>query len=266
MTFSSYLKSVRANGHYTFTTEDALSSLKVSKNALNCAIYRLKKRGEIVSPATNLYVIIPPEYQAIGCIPAAELIPILMKHWNLSYYVCLLSAAQYYGASHQKPQVFQVMTNKQFKTLHCGQLRIEFIYKKSIENLPTKKITVKTGYLITSTPELTAMDLLQYPHHVGGLNHIATVLSELIESIDEQALIKLLDFSQEKAWIQRLGYILEHIETMDPEKQQCIIALLQDKLIKPDTPLPLASELPIKGFPRNSRWMLIENTMIESDL
>lgn len=266
MTIRDYLKFIRSKGQIAFTTQEAISSLGISKNALQCAVYRLKKSGDIVSPTSNLYVIVPPEYQILGCIPAAELIPILMKHWNLPYYVCLLSAAEYHGASHQKPQLFQVMTNKQIKRLHCGKLRIEFIYKKSLEQLPTQSITVNTGYLISSTPELTAMDLLHYPKHVGGLNHIATVLSELIETIDEQALMHLIDHFPEKAWVQRLGYILEHIETMDTGKQQNIIELLHNKLIKPSTPIPLATELPIKGYPRDTRWMIVENTTIESDL
>ncbi len=266
MNFSDYIKHVRASGHYAFTTSDALAFLGISRNALSCGVYKLKKKNEIVSPAKNLYVIVPPEFQATGCIPAEELLPILMKHWNLPYYSCLLSAAQIHGASHQKPQVFQVMTNKQIKMLHCGKLRIDFVYKKSLENLPTQTIVVKTGYLVTSTPELTAMDLLNYPSHVGGLNHIATILSELIEKIDARALVKLANKSTEKAWAQRLGYILGHIETMDSDKQQNIANLLQKSLVKSTSLIPLAPELPSKGCSRDSRWMIIENTVIESDL
>ena len=266
MNFRDYIKFVRASGHYSFTTSEALSSLGISKNAFHCGMYKLKKSGDIVSAAKHLYVIVPAEYQTTGCIPAEELIPILMKHWNLPYYACLLSAARYHGASHQQPQIFQVMTNKQIKMLHCGKLRIDFIYKKSLENLPTQTITVKTGYLVSSTPELTAMDLLLYPNHVGGLNHIATVLSELIEKIDLHKLTELINFSTERAWVQRLGYILEHIESMDQEKQQSIISLLQEMLVKPSNPIPLATELPIKGQPRDLSWMVVENTTIESDL
>ena len=266
MNFSDYIKHIRASGHYAFTTQEALSYLGISRNAFNCGMYKLKKKGEIVSPAKNLYVIISPEYQSMGCIPAEELVPILMKHWNLSYYVCLLSAAQYHGASHQKPQIFQVMINKQIKMLHCGKLRIDFVYKKSLTNLPTQAFTVKTGYLTMSTPELTAMDLLSYPRHVGGLNHIATVLSELIEKIDPELLIKLVKNSVEKAWAQRLGYILEHIETMDEEKQQDVANLLHHALEQSFNPVPLAPELLSKGQPRDHRWMIIENTTVESDL
>ena len=267
MHFNDYIKSIRSSGHLSFVTDEAIEKLKISNNAFNCGMYKLKKKGEIVSPAKNLYIIVPPEYQSLACLPAEELIPILMKHWDLEYYVCLLSAALYHGASHQKPQVFQVMTSKQLKPLLCGKVKIEFIYKKSLENLPMQKLTVKTGYLKVAMPELTVMDLFFYPHHAGGLNHIATVLSELIETIDPEKLMNLIIHSNEKAWIQRLGYLLEQIESMDKDKQGKIIALIDNYLSHQFiSPIALAPELPTKGNPRNHRWMIIENTTVESDI
>lgn len=267
MKFQNYIKSIRSSGHYAFTTEKALADLRISKNALNCGTYKLKKKGDIVSPAKNLYVIVPPEYQPMGCLPAEELIPILMKHWDLPYYVCILSAAQQHGASHQKPQIFQVMTNKQIKPIICGKVRIEFIYKKSLDEKLVQKKVVKTGYLNISPPELTAMDLFIYAHQAGGINNIATILSELIESINIEKLMELIEKSTERAWVQRLGYVLEHIDSMTPDHQSKIINAIDHYLKKQQlNPVALAPELPIRGATRNSRWLIIENTTIESDL
>ncbi|MCW5589375.1 MAG: hypothetical protein KIT27_06885 [Legionellales bacterium] len=36
----------------------------------------------------------------------------MMKYLDAEYYVALLSAAGFYGASHQKPMVFQVVSKK----------------------------------------------------------------------------------------------------------------------------------------------------------
>jgi predicted transcriptional regulator of viral defense system len=265
--FRKYIKSIRAEGRHAFTRDEAISRLGISGNAFSCGMYKLKRQGDIISPAKNLYVIIPPENQSIGCLQADELVPILMKHWGLKYYVCLLSAALYHGASHQKPQIFQVVTNKQLKPMQCGKVKIEFIYRKTLENLPTQKQVVKTGYLIIATSELTAMDILIYSYHVGGLNHVATILSELIEAIDLEKLIEFVRNSKEKAWIQRLGYILEHIESMEPVKQSRIVELLYQYINEqPYYFVPLAPELLVKGKNRDLRWKIIENTTIESDL
>lgn len=264
--FQDYIKSVRSQGRYYFTGEEALAELKISPNALYSGIYKLRKKGDIVSPAKNLYIIVPPEHQSMGCIPAEELVPILMKHWNLDYYASLLTAALYHGASHQKPQVFQMMVSKQIKPLMCGRIKIEFLYKKNLNALPTQNKIVKTGYLKISTPELTMMDLFLYPYRAGGLNNIATVLSELIEATNIKELLKLASLISQKAWIQRLGYTLQHIDPIEIEKRDELIHALRDYIAHQSINfIALNPNLPLKGMKRNKIWKIIENTTIESD-
>lgn len=265
-TLEAYVKDLRAHGRSYFTTQKALSDLGVSHAKLNSRIYRLKKKGELISPAKNLFVIVSPEYRSLGCLPPAELIPILMRHWNQEYYAGLLTAALYHEASHQKPQIFQVVVSKQIPLLVQGKVSIEFITKKSLENLPTQDIEAKTGYLRISSPEVTAMDLLLYTHRVGGLNAIGTVLSELIESIEPKKLIVLAKNLKGKAWVQRLGWILEHIDTIDNDRKLSLVNALQEYLLTQRLfYIPLASELKVAGYARNKKWMIIENTTIESD-
>ena len=266
VTLDKYIKIIREKGKTYFTKDQALKDLQIKNDSLNARIYRLKQKGEIICPAENLYVIVPPEYRNFGCIPQEELVPLLMKYKKVDYYACLLTAAIYHGASHQKPQLFQVMTSKQLKSLSFGKVRIEFIYKKSFINLPTQNINVKTGYLKVSSPELTIMDLLLYSNHSGGLNHIASVLSELVEVINPDKLTVVAKVSGEKTWLQRLGYILDHINSVNNKKKKLIISKLKKLLGGQELVyMPLASELPVKGSLRNDRWMIIENTTIESD-
>lgn len=265
--FYDYLKHVRAGGKQYFTLDQAVNDLQLSREAVMMALYRVKKRGEVISPAKGLYIIVPPEHQRIGCIPAAELVPILMQYWNANYYAGLLTAALYHGASHQKPQVFQIVSNKRIKKqLVFGQVCIDCVYKRDMMGLPTQNVVVHSGYLKISSPELTAMDLLLYPRRSGGLNHIATVLSELIESIDPDKLIEIAKVIPENVCLQRLGYIVEAIDPMDETAQQKIIHKLQEylagqKLIY----VPLASEIETKNAVRCSKWKIIENTTIEGD-
>lgn len=266
--FSDYLKQIRATGQRSFTVDQAMAALNVSKKSILSATARLKKRNELISPARGLYIIVPPEHRQRGCIPAEELVPILMQHLNINYYAGLLTAGIYYGAAHQKPGAFQIIAEKQIKReLKFGQVYINCLYKRSLKNLPTRDITVSTGYLKISSPELTAVDLLIYSHKSGGLNHIATVLSELIESIDPNKLVVLAEQLNENVWFQRLGYILEKIDPMDTELNQKIIDALAKYLASKKLKfMPLAPEIPSAGFPRSKKWMIIENTDIESDV
>lgn len=68
-------------------------------------------------------------------------------------------------------------------------------------------------------------------------------------------------------YLQRLGCILEKIDTMDEEAKQKIISVLNGFLsLKKLIYTPIAPELPSKGYSRSKKWKIIENTTIESDL
>jgi hypothetical protein len=67
--------------------------------------------------------------------------------------------------------------------------------------------------------------------------------------------------------MQRLGYLLENIETFAEKKRIEIIDLLQSKFHNRSlTNLPLATELSAESCTVNLRWKIIENVEIESDL
>ncbi len=269
MNFQEYIKQLRSIGQYAFTAEQAEKDLGISRNALSSRVYKLKKRGEILSPAKNFYVIIPPEHRQEGCIPAEELVPILMNHLKLDYYVCLLSAALYHGSSHQKPQVFQVMLPKQLSSLRLGKIRINFIYKKDWQSISgyLNQRVVRTGYLNLASPELTAMDLFMYLKPSGGINAVATVLSELIDVLDESTLISLIRQSSSNAWWQRLGYVLEKIDLMDNSiKEKVLFALKNHAQHSELSWVSLSPGVSVKGHPRNSLWKIIENAEVEEDL
>ena len=264
---NAFIKSLQAHGRRCFTTEEAQIALGVTRAAINSALHRLSRKGDVVSLARNFYLIIPPEYQILGCLPPDHFIPLLMAYWNVKYYVGLLSAATYHAAAHQQPQVYQVVTEKQYRMMHCGSVRVQFIKNKQLNNAITQKINVPTGYLIISTPETTARDMLTYQRQAGGLNHIATVLTELLDVMDGQRLLELAKQSLTIAWVQRLGYILEVIEPEDEKKRNEIVDLLKQYIIekKPQT-IPLNLSTPMTGYPRNTDWNVAINTEVESDI
>jgi predicted transcriptional regulator of viral defense system len=266
--FARYLEKLRSIGRRYFTSQEIIKDLSLSEDAARSGLYRLKRDGKLISPISRLYVIVPPEHKSYGSIPADELIPIMMKHLDAKYYVALLSAAAFYGAAHQKPMVFQIVTNRRIKhSLKFGQVHIQLIYKKSLTDLPTKDFIVSSGYLKVATPELLAIDLLKFQSHAGGMNNIATVLSELVESIDASKLIQLAKNMSEQYQLQRLGYIIEKIDVMDDEKKNTITAALAEYVeenVKSYT--PLATAIPRTGYQRCKKWKIIENTDFESDV
>ncbi len=211
MTIRDLIENLASRGRYSFTSEEAREALGVSPDASKLALNRLARQGQIASPARGFYVIIPPEYRSLGCLPADQFIPDLMKHKKLTYYAGLLTAAQYYGAAHQRPQEFQVFVQKNRRPIRCGKVRVKFIARKNIDGVPVRKFNTSRGELRVSTPEVTAIDLAGYPGHVGGLEQVATILSELADEIDASVLAEAAAAAP-ITWVQRLGYILELVE------------------------------------------------------
>ena len=61
-----------------------------------------------------------------------------------------------------------------------------------------------------SSAALTALDLLRYPQASGGIDNVATVLSDLGQRIDPDQLATL-SAQVERPIVQRLGHLLEHL-------------------------------------------------------
>jgi len=102
MTAAQYIDQLASLGRYHFTTTEAGEALGISQVATRAALRRLMRKGEIAVPFRGFYVIVPPEYRRIGCLPGEQLIDQLMRHLDEPYYVGLLSAAEYHGGRRRR--------------------------------------------------------------------------------------------------------------------------------------------------------------------
>jgi predicted transcriptional regulator of viral defense system len=254
-----FLDRLMQAGRYLFTSNDADQALGVSRDAAKLALNRLRHKGEIASPARGFYVIVPPEYRALGCLPAEQFIPALMDRAGITYYVGLLSAAQYHGAAHHRPQEFQVMLGKPRRPIVCGKVRVAFHVRKRIADVPVRSFNTPRGTVAVSTPEATAFDLIGYEAQIGGLDAVATLLVELSEKLDPSKLDALAPMVP-LPWVQRLGYLLERIDEAPMAK------LLKDYVrTHAHESAILQPSMPGDDRPRDRVWKLIVNADIEAE-
>lgn len=254
-----YLAQLMQGGRYFFTSQDASRKLGASRDAVKLALNRLRRKGEIASPGRGLYVIVPPEYRSLGSLPADQFVPDMMRQAKASYYAGLLSAAQYHGAAHHRPQEFQVMMGKARRPIECGKVRIVFHVRKRIAEVPVQNINTPRGTVVVSTPDATAFDLIGYEAHIGGLDAVATILAELAEKLDADKLLALAP-TVPLPWVQRLGYLLERIGEVPKAK------LLKDYVRKhARESTALVPSEPIAARPRDRDWKLIVNADIEAE-
>lgn len=261
MKISQYVLHTASLGKHCFTLAEVHETVGGTKAAVLAALHRLMKKKSVCSPARGFYLIVPPEYQSLGCLPPEQFLPDLMRFIQLNYYACLLSAAQYYGAVHQQPQVFQVMCEKNRRPVVCGRVILQFIEKATLSETPITTFNTPKGVLRVSTPEATALDLVMYAHAGGGLSHVATVLEELVEKLDVEKLSALVTTSEAVRAVQRLGYLLDYLEVGD-----FCEALWLATHQRFQRYVPLTSKVSTEEVFKNKRWKVIVNCDIESDL
>jgi predicted transcriptional regulator of viral defense system len=255
-----YVETLASTGHYHFDSVEAQSALGVSVAAAKLALNRLAKQNFIASPARGFYVVVPPEYRGLGSPPADQFIPALMKRRGLPYYVGLLSAAQYHGAAHQRPQEFQVFLDRTRRPIVCGMVRVAFIVRKHLRDVPVQSFNTPRGTVLVSTPEATALDLVGYQRRAGGLGQVATVLCELAERINSGRLAAAAAAAP-VAWAQRLGYLLEHVGAS--EKAVALGAYVRTHANESTALVPGE---PHEHAPRHDDWKLYINSDVEAEL
>lgn len=257
---SQLIEDLLQQGRYHFTTEEISAAYGREGSATKQALRRLRVKGRVVTPQKGFHVVVPPEYRALGCLPAEQLVPQLMEHVGEPYYVALLSAAQLHGAAHQRPQRFQVMTKKPRRPLTCGTVNVDFHVRGDIDSVSTVTMNTPRGHVRVASPEVTALELVGYHRHAGGLDNVATILAELAELLSPSLLAEQAAHAP-LAWAQRLGYLLELVEQGDAASQ-----LLSHVGSHARRTVPLDPALPRTGAPRSPGWRIAINTVVEPDL
>ena len=262
---SRWIENLEKRGRISFSLNQLEEELpNYSGAAIKSALKRLSKKGKIVSFHKGFYLIISAQYANRGILPAALFMDDFMKFLNRPYYVGLLSAAALYGAAHQQPQEYFVITDfPVLRPSHKKGLKVNFISKSKIESRLLRERKTESGYLKVSSPVLTASDLVQYEKRSGGITRAATVLNELVEEMEPKEFDSVFFASTTATAIQRLGYLIERVLNNEKLANELFEASQKNGLVF--FRIPLKASAPAKGFSSENRWKVIVNAEIEID-
>lgn len=249
-----------SRGIHQFSTEDAAAAAGITSDGARPALARLIQNKLAFSPARGLYIPIPPEYRSWGAVPASWFVDSLMAHLGRDYYVGYLSAAELHDAAHQRPQVFQVVVDRDVRARSFGRVRMRFVTNRRVAELPAVRRNTPTGSMAVATPEVTAMDLANRPEHGGGVHNVATVLADLANNgkLDDAGLA-LLVARYPAAAGRRVGWIVEQVTGVRLD------ALAEAAAGATDEPSDLDQHGPRRGKV-DRRWRLRVNATLEPDL
>ncbi len=262
MTLNEWVKDREIRGKVTFTSDDAYTALPcVEKSHIQVELSRLVSRARVQNVYKGFYVIVPPQYALKGIIPAPYYIDALMKHVGKPYYVSLLSAAALHGATHQRAMATQVMTRAPRPTISARNRQIAWCFRKQIPVELLTAANTETGVMYYSNAELTVVDTVQFAGHIGGYQRAATVLSEMMETVDISKLERVLPYTNH-AVIQRLGYILENVLCEREKADQLYGIVEKDK--RKWHPVRMSNGHHGVNSPAN-RWRVNMNIEIKTD-
>lgn len=263
MSIEEWIINREQKGVVTFSIEDVRAEfLSLSAGNIKTTLTRLVKSRHIQSVYRGFYVVIPVHYQRKGIVPAEYYIDDLMRYLRKPYYVGLLSAAALYGASHQRAMLTQVMTIAP-KTRNTNKNPVlSFLYRSHIDPKWTVPHNGEMSIVQYSTPELTAIDIVQYANHIGGYGRAATVLSELADAINMDKMSQLLG-SASVPTMQRLGFLLEEVLYEQDKADQLFDILQQQGYVRKS--ILLSTNYPKNSNAQPNRWHVNPNMDIAID-
>lgn len=209
---SSVLDACERAGRLNVRGADLRASLpETSPEALRKALYRQQRAGRLVrlSRGSDHWLIVPLQHATVGSPPLETwLDPWLRKTLDAPYYVGLLSAAETWGASPYAVMVTQVTVATKRRPVTAGRHRLVFHVRSRIDAMPTRWHESADGRFLVSTPELTALDLIQRERTLGGMSQVREILRGLWPQCTPEGLTEALDAIQNVPVAQRLGALL----------------------------------------------------------
>lgn len=255
---SDYLYEIQAQGRYSVSLHELRERFGPNEKAIAQKLHRLKKENKLAQIRKEFYVIVPPQYSHQGILPTTYYLDDMMNFLNREYYLGLYSAAALHGAGHQQPMQSQIIIKKPaLRDIKTKNQHLEFFTKGTWKSDWLEQKKTDAGYVLISTPELTAVDLVHYHKQIGGLNRVIPVLEELSENFKSSRILAIAKESSLPT-IQRLGYLLEQLsETKLVENLSTFL-----RANKTNT-APLSLSHKNKSGFTDDKWNLIINTELD---
>lgn len=265
MSIANWIERLAPSGRYTFSKKGLREAFpSMSAPAIDTALHRSVAKGRVFSPYRGFYVIVPEQYQLWNAVPQEVYLDSMMQHLQRKYYVSLLSAAERHGAAHQAPMELQVMVEP--PVMHDKERKgyaIRYAERREIPMAYVERREVPSGWLNISCPELTAVDLVAYQEHIGGLARAATVLEELAAKLDFSKVDSDFLKTASAPVFQRLGYLLDCV-LEESAVADGLLSLIKTGGLKMKT-VPLKLGVKTASAEVNKKWKVVVNQNIETD-
>jgi predicted transcriptional regulator of viral defense system len=257
------IKQLQGYEEYAFSWEELRSFSTAPDSTLKKELARLCKKKELINLRKGFYLILPPRYASLEKLPIQLYVHKLFKYIDKPYYVGLFSAASIHGASHQQIQKeYIITTSPALRGISKNNIQIEFFNSKKWNKSSIQNHKSDAGMYNVSSPALTAIDLIQNHHKLGGINRVLANIEELEEEITLDGLKTLLEWFPNISAIQRLGFILEELQV----NEELTTTLFKHLQQRKHYPILLSNKKGQKAGSAGNRWKIDINIELDNDL
>lgn len=217
------------------------AKLAVSPEHAKQIVHKLFVKGAVERVARGQYAVVPPEVlfnrRHRGVDPRFFLHDLMQRAGlDCLYYVAYQSAAQFYDAVHQMPFVLQIVLARRHRPIRSGGMEVRFVYAHAERIFGIVESRYQGVPLRVSDRERTALDLVDRPALGGGIEEVTRTLRRLLEGADRERLAQYAVRLGNHSTAQRLGHILETIDSAASEKALGVLAQCRGRLVIPLEP------------------------------
>jgi hypothetical protein len=251
----------QGSGQLVVSLDRLAAEARISRLAAERQLQRLGSRVALLPGQPRSYLIVPPEHRQRGAPPLTAWLHDYCRIRDISYYVGLLSAAALHGSSAQAAQISQVMTMRPQRRIGLGRLSIDFHVKRALKETPLTALPGLAAPLAVSSPEATALDLIEFNHAVGGMRRAVEVIAGMTPKMTAAGWRRALHEAVPVSVRQRLGYVLTllNLESYATMAEKSLPSRLNPTVLQTRSP---ASKSRLKP---STPFYIFENVDIRSD-
>jgi predicted transcriptional regulator of viral defense system len=245
-------------GRRFVTPEDAAKALDVDASAAAQRLARWAEAGWLRRVRRGLYVPVPVDVEHPESWTEDPRV-VAARVWSPCYFTGW-TAANHWGLTEQTFRTTVLKTSTRVRHSRVEMLDHEYmLLHERAASLDWGLVTVwhQEVRLRYADETRVLVDMLDAPKIGGGIRHVAEVLNAYLETRDAFGLIEYGDRLGNGAVFKRLGYLLEHLGYTDTNAlDECATRVRTGVSL-------LDPAVPARG-PRNGRWGLRENVLLEA--
>ena len=248
-------------GQLVVSPDDLAAEARISRLATERQLQRLGSRVALLPGQPRSYLIVPPEHRRGGAPPLTAWLHDYCQIRDIPYYVGLLSSAALHGSSAQAAQISQVMTTRPQRRIGIGRLTIDFHVKRALKETPLTAFPGLAAPLAVSSPEATALDLIEFNHAIGGMRRAVEVIEGMTPRMTLAGWRRALHEAVPVSVRQRLGYVLTllNLESYAAMVEKSLRSRLNPTVLQTRSPASKSRLKPIIPF------HILENIDLRSD-